>query len=200
MIVCNYCEFASAIFECETCKLSNKDCFFCKKCSKIHRNEYEVTHLFEKLIQQNCLCSNCDINTAKFLCLDCPLVEQNFCFECSIYHPKVKATRNHRIRQKEITDKSFPLLSNQQRVIILYRNFLAMTPISEFLEVLEIDIPLPDFIPIQGVVIFTGIAMFFLARRLMGNNGTSALTIVGAVVLLRFIQQRQNGLKSIKKS
>jgi hypothetical protein len=200
MIICNECEFASAIIECETCKGIIKDCFFCKECSRIHNRKCDDTHIFKKLIQQNFFCSNCETNTSKFLCLDCPLTDQNLCFDCSIYHPKVKATRNHRVRQKCINNEAPPLLSYKQRLTALYRNLLATTPISEFLEVLEIDIPLPDFIPIQCIMIFAGIAIFFLTRRLMGDNSSSVLTIIGSIVLLRFIQQRQKGLKSIKKS
>jgi hypothetical protein len=200
MIVCIECEFASAIIECETCTGINKNYFFCKECSRLHNKRCDNTHIFKKLIQHKILCSNCETNISKFFCLDCPLIDQNLCFDCSIYHPKVKATRNHRVRLKDIINEAPPLLSCKQRVTVFYRNFLAMTPISEFLEVLEIDIPIPDFIPIQFIIIFTWIAIFFLTRRLIGNNGSSVLTIIGSIVLLRFIQQRQKGLKSIKKS
>lgn len=211
MIVCSNCEFASAINECETCKgIDNckEEKKFCKECSKLHIKEHDTIPLFKKIIQQNFLCSNCESNTAKFQCVDCPLFEQNFCLGCSIIHPKVKATRNHRVRQKDITDdanflsSALPLLSIKQRMTIFYRNVLSVTPIAEFLEVLEYDFPLLECLPLHYVVIFTtvaGIAIFFLARRLVGKNGSSALIVISAVALLRFMQQRRKDTKSVKR-
>ena len=205
MVLCSNCEFASATGECDDCRSSHRDSLFCCSCRDLHlRSRKNLNHIFREIPRQNYLCSNCEFSAAKFSCLDCPSEEKYYCLGCSILHPKVKATRNHRIyRDDEI--EGTDTLPNQssltwtQRATIFIRNFTKVTPISEFLEVLYFfDFPNLNY-PLITVILpfFCAIAgSFLLARRYIGKNGSSYITIIVTVALLRYIQTRP---KSIRK-
>ena len=42
-------------------------------------------------------CSNCDSSRSEYSCLDCPVLERNFCAICCDLHTKVKSTKAHRL-------------------------------------------------------------------------------------------------------
>ena len=43
------------------------------------------------------LCSNCECSRSEYSCLDCPVLERNFCISCCDLHTKVKSTKDHRL-------------------------------------------------------------------------------------------------------
>ena len=200
MILCCHCEYAPATHQCTVCHTSNNEGLFCCSCSKLHQHSKDNSgHSFVDLPQTSSLCSNCDHSQAKFYCLDCPPNVGNFCLGCSIIHPKVKATRNHRVHlsiDKEIPSEdvsrySFSLFGAPKRLI---RFILQMTPIAEFSDVLQFfEVPVhamhfSTFMAVCGGVIFV---LYFLLRRFVGRNVSSVFTIIGTVCLLRFLQGRQ---------
>jgi hypothetical protein len=142
MILCCRCEYAPANRRCTVCHTSNDEGLFCYDCSKLHQHSTDFSgHSFVDVPQTSSLCSNCDHSQAKFYCLDCPPNIGNFCLGCSIIHPKVKATRNHRVHLS--IDKGIPeenvsgySLSVFGTPKLLIRNILQMTPIVEFSDVL----------------------------------------------------------------
>ena len=75
-----------------------------------------------------------------------------------------------------------------------------MTPISEFTEVLyffdfpNLNFPLITvFMPLVGAIVFT----FLLARRYIGKNGSSYMTIIVTIALLRYIQTRPKLIRAL---
>ena len=200
MILCCHCAYAPATRRCTVCNTSNDEGFFCRDCSKLHQHSKDDSgHSFVDVPHTSSLCSNCDHSQAKFYCIDCPPNVGNFCLGCSIIHPKVKATRNHRVNlsiDKEILSENVSRytfsLFGAPRLLIGY--ILQLTPIAEFSDVLQFfEIPIhtmqfSTLITICGGVIF---CLHHLLRRYMGRNVSSVLTIIGTVCLLRFLQGRQ---------
>lgn len=197
MIICSNCEFAFATVKCEQCANASSSAFFCHQCSHLHLKVKECQyHIFQKSDQQNYLCSNCEASTAKFHCLDCTSSEeQNYCLGCSIIHPKVKVTRNHRVIQNNLIDSTtgLPNLSLRQRKNIFFSNLRSITPICEFIEVLNFyDFP-PENLFIPLVLVGAALLLiFFFARNVIGKTGSSIATVIGAIAFLRFAQDRQN--------
>ena len=200
MILCCHCEYAPATRRCTVCHTSNNEGFFCCSCSNLHqRSKDNSDHSFVDVSQSSSLCSNCDHSQAKFYCLDCPPNVGNFCLGCSIIHPKVKATRDHRVHlsiDKEIPSEdgsrySFSLFGAPK---LLIRGILQLTPIAEFSDVLQFfEVPIHTM-QFSTLMIMSGGAIFclhLLLRRFVGRNVSSVFTIIGTVSLLRFLQGRQ---------
>jgi hypothetical protein len=197
MVLCCNCEFASATLSCTVCSPGEKK-DFCGRCSDLHLGVMmHSNHSFSVIIQESNLCSNCEYSTAKFSCLDCPLTEQNFCLACSITHPKIKATRNHRVYRSNCEEDESISLSLIQKFKPSIRMVLAMTPIAEFVEVLHFfDSPVRKF-QLSTQVIFCAVAsvgLLLLLRRTIGHSGSSALTIFGTLCLLWYVQKRQKSI------
>ena len=205
MILCSNCEFASATSECDTCSNDSKEYLFCQNCRLLHLGtKGNFNHVFhDKNLLQNCLCSNCEISASKYSCLDCPVNDQNYCLGCSILHPRVKATRNHRIvRNENRVDNrcvsNLQLSSLLQNMCNFGRNCLTMTPISEFIEVLTFfDFPITNspILRLMLPMMISGIGFFVFARRFIGRNSSSYLIIICTVALLRYIQTRPKSVR-----
>jgi hypothetical protein len=200
MVLCCNCEFASATLSCNVCS-PHEEKVYCGKCSDLHLGVMiHSSHSFSVIPQESNLCSNCEYSTAKFSCLDCPLTEQNYCLACSITHPKIKATRNHRIYSSNCAEDESISLSLIQKFKPSIRTVLAMTPIAEFIEVLNFfDSPIRKF-QLSSQVIVCGVAsvgLLLLLRRTIGYSGSSALTIFGTLCLLWYVQKRRKSI-SIK--
>jgi hypothetical protein len=202
MTQCSACEFESAVLICSDCRICNKNSLFCIRCSESHL-EKNSNHCLIKNVKKRLLCSNCESSWAKFCCRDCPVFEQGYCLGCSIIHPKVKASRNHRIYQIDNDDEDFvftglSIYSLAELCKFKLWKIPEMTPIAEFLDVLNFfDFTAGGF---QFLVFCTVIvALFFLGlRRTIGNFGFSTLTIAGTIGVLRFIRSRQSKIRSIK--
>lgn len=198
MVLCCTCEFASATLTCVICSTIKDKEFFCKQCSELHLGVMNYSnHSFSAVTQDSNLCSNCEYNVAKFSCLDCPLLEQNYCLACSMAHPKIKATRNHRIYRSICEEDEATPLSLIQKFKPSIRGILTTTPIAEFVEVLLFfELPFRHFqLPTQ--VIFYGgasIGLLLILRRTIGQSGSSVLTIFGTLCLLWYIQKRQKSI------
>lgn len=196
MVLCSNCEFAFATAECDTCKNASQNSLFCDTCRSLHCEiEENRRHVFSEIVQRSSSCSNCEFSASKFYCLDCPVRDQNYCLGCSIFHPKVKATRNHRIVCYESEGVFAPALSSVsllQKARIFCRDLSTVTPVAEFLEVLQFfEAPSVNISFIFMALLFiAGLALLLFARRVIGKNGSSFLTIVGTVCLLRFLQTR----------
>lgn len=198
MVLCCNCEFASATLSCNVCSPLSVKKVFCKRCGDLHVDEIiHSSHSFSVITQDSNLCSNCEYSIAKFSCLDCPITEQNYCLACSITHPKIKATRNHRIYRSNCDDDESITLSLIQKFKPSMRTVLAMTPIAEFVEVLHFfDLPVINF-QLSTQILFCGgasVGLLLFLRRTIGQSGSSALTIFGTLCLLWYIQKRQKSI------
>lgn len=54
-------------------------------------------------------CKNCELNPSKFICLHCDTDNCYLCLGCSLFHSKVRAFRNHSIRQIEASRDINPI-------------------------------------------------------------------------------------------
>ena len=196
MTLCSMCEFSSAVLICSDCKVRNELHLFCVRCGESHIRT-SSNHCLVDYVKKKLLCSNCDSSWAKFRCRDCPPEVQSFCLGCSIIHPKVKASRDHRIYLIDNDDEDFALTG-----FSFYSLFEACnprlwklhekTPIAEFLDVMKFfDFPAGGY---QFLIFSTVIvALFFLGlRRTIGHFGFSTLTVAGTIGVLRFIRSRQS--------
>ena len=197
MSLCSVCDFSSAVLVCSDCKVRNEVNLFCVRCSESHL-ERNSNHCMIEYVKRKVMCSNCESTRAKFCCKDCPVEVQNFCLGCSIIHPKVKASRNHRIYLIDNDDEedfvltSFSFYSLIDACNPKFWKSHEMTPIAEFLDVMKFfDFPARGF---QFLIFSTVIvALFFLGlRRTIGNFGFSTLTVAGTIAVLRFIRSRQS--------
>lgn len=207
MILCSNCEFARAASECSTCLDNGHEHLFCKNCQLLHLHvKKNSNHVFRTILQKNYLCSNCEISISKYSCLDCPKSEQNYCLGCSILHPKVKATRNHRImcNQSEgeddsVSDKSFTFLI--QKTFLLGRNCLTMTPIYDFIEVLtffEFPINSTRLCTVIFSLVLIAVGILLVAPRFIGKNSSSYFIIICTVALLRYVQTRSKSIRNLR--
>lgn len=194
MITCSNCDFHISTLICDICsKESKTDISFCKECSKIHMtNKKYENHAFHalKMISHD-VCCNCNLNTSKFRCLDCPVSDQYYCLGCSIVHTKVKITRNHTLIVLEVNKTSITTI---QRIYRYLRDF---TPLFEFQEVIKsysIGTVSVEKIIMYSFGIVLSVVLFYLSRSFFGRNASSIITVVSAILLLRFIQKRQKNV------
>ena len=207
MILCSNCEFARATSECNTCLGNGHEHLFCKNCQLLHLHvKKNSNHVFHAILQKNYLCSNCEISISKYSCLDCPKSEQNYCLVCSILHPKVKATRNHRMMCNESegeddsgSDTSFLFLL--QKIFLFGRSCLTMTPIHEFIEVLtffEFPINNSRLCTVIFSLILVAAGILLVAPRFIGKNSSSYFIIICTVAFLRYVQTRQKSVRNLR--
>lgn len=107
METCSKCELRDAERVCHECEE-----VFCEDCALFHPKikAYRGHDLFKYEPRERAnldakLCWNCEEQTAKFQCKDCPPKESHFCNGCSIVHPTVRAFKGHHVDVMMIPNK-----------------------------------------------------------------------------------------------
>jgi hypothetical protein len=193
--LCSNCEFAEASLLCSTCAAEEGN-LFCASCGEIHLKVKKFRdHRLEKyeVAAKVLICCNCDEVVAKFRCMDCIDGDNLFCTGCSLLHPKVKATRNHRLVTAEYSEDLSTRVSVGKIDI-----FRAVKDVLSFMSNMDVvgsfdELP-PNTKNYAGVgVIIVVFVIFFTIRQLVGRDGASVLTLLVGIFLMRWMQMKKAG-------
>lgn len=97
--ICFNCDFQPAVFQCITCPSTQLlQTLYCADCKDYHiqlkaNKNHEMKAYKCQLNTRKC--NNCDIESAKFKCMNCDLSNCDLCNGCSILHGKIKQYRSH---------------------------------------------------------------------------------------------------------
>ena len=198
--LCSNCEFAEAELRCIQCIEAKEDGLFCGNCSRIHVKVKKFKqHVFEKVIQPCQFCFNCEEQISTHRCVDCVDGEQYLCRSCSSFHGKVKCFKDHRVvkysddnertndrnNNISITYSSPSLLQRTEDIVDEWSSWLARSRLSNLLDFTNVKTPPPKvYIPL---IIGTAVS-FLVLRPLIGKHGSSVVTILGSLIILRVMQ------------
>ena len=201
--LCSNCEFAEVELRCIQCIEAKEDGLFCGSCSRIHvKVKKYKQHVFEKVIRPCPFCFNCEEQIATHRCVDCVDGEQYLCRSCSSFHGKVKCYKDHRVvKHADDNERTNDGSSNNNNISITYsspslsqrmedivddwNSWFARTRLSSLLDFTHVKTPPPKvYIPL---IIGTAIS-FLILRPLIGKHGSSVVTILGSLIVLRVMQ------------
>ena len=200
--LCSNCEFAEAELQCIQCIQAKEDGLFCGNCSKIHVKVKKFKqHVFETVIRSCPFCSNCEEQFSTHRCVDCADGEQYLCRSCSSFHGKVKCFKDHRVVKHSddnerssnsnnnhdisITYSSPSLLQRVEEIVDDWNSWFARSHLSNIFDFTSVKTPPPKvYIPL---IIGTALS-FLILRPLIGKHGSSVVTILGSLVVLRVMQ------------
>lgn len=221
-LLCSNCEFAEAEWRCTACSLAKEDELYCLNCSEIHTKiKRNKDHVFETFVQVSHLCSNCDEQVSTHRCMDCPETEQRLCRNCSLFHSKIKAFKDHRVVQQSksshtTTHAGYPINPGgygRDNISIIYSNptliqrfeeiyddlgtFVAQLHVPGWFDFSSIGIPKAEvYIPLLFCTAFTFLAL----RPFLGKHGSSLVTLVGSIIVLRIVQSPNWSSNSINNN
>ena len=98
MSICFNCDFQPASYRCVSCPSTHLHTIFCADCRDLHlklkaSKNHEMEPYKCKLNARKC--NNCDIELAKFKCMNCDMNNCDLCNGCSILHGRIKQYRSH---------------------------------------------------------------------------------------------------------
>ena len=201
MALCTNCEFAEAELRCMQCAEANDDHLFCRACSSVHVKVKRYRgHTYERAARAVVQCSNCDVQVATHRCADCAVDEQHLCRHCAVFHTKVKCFKHHRVvevsgaaggRGVDISAAGpwAPLPPVVQQYVGDVLDGLgaafARTSLSALLDFSGVQVPQAQvYVPL---LLCTAVS-FLLLRPVLGKHGSSFVTIVGSLIVLRVMQ------------
>ena len=189
-LLCSNCEFAEADLSCLQCRETGEDNLFCRSCAAVHGKVKRYRgHTFERAARASARCSNCDVEVATHRCADCKVGEQHLCRQCAVFHSKVKCFKDHRVIElsggaRRPGDDNAALGRVGDMLDGLSAAF-ARSHLSTMLDFSGVQVPQAQvYVPL---LLCTAVS-FLLLRPVLGKHGSSIVTIIGSLMVLRVMQ------------